>query len=50
MLIETNLKEALLKTFEPRKALPTFLSIRLPNGPALSCGADKFQVAENETS
>jgi hypothetical protein len=21
-----------------------------PNGPALSCGADNFQVAENETS
>jgi hypothetical protein len=22
----------------------------LPNGPALSCGTDKFQVTENETS
>jgi len=22
----------------------------LPNGPALSCGADNFQIAENETS
>jgi hypothetical protein len=21
-----------------------------PNGPALSCGVDKFQIAENETS
>jgi hypothetical protein len=23
---------------------------RPPNGPALSCGADNFQVADNETS
>jgi hypothetical protein len=50
MLIETNLKNALLKIFEQRKALPTFLSYRLPNGSALSCGADNFQVAEYETS
>jgi hypothetical protein len=50
MLIETNLIKALSKIFEKRKALPTFISLRLPNGPALSCGVDKFQVAENETS
>jgi hypothetical protein len=50
MQIETNMKNAPLKTFEPRKALPTFLSLRLPNGPALSCGADNFQIAECETS
>jgi hypothetical protein len=50
MRIETNLKNAPLKTFEPRKALPTFLSYRLPNGSALSCGADDFQIAEYETS
>jgi len=50
MLIETNLKNALLKTFELRKALPTFLSPRLPNGPALSCGADNFHYTQNETS
>jgi hypothetical protein len=50
MLIETNLKKAPLKTYEQRKALPTFLSYRLPNGPALSCGTEYFQNAEDETS
>jgi hypothetical protein len=44
------LKETLLKTIEQRKALPTFLSFRLPNGPALSCGADNYQVADKEMS
>jgi len=50
MQIETNLKNALLKTFLKRKALPTFLSYRLPNGPALSCGAEYFRIAQNELS
>jgi hypothetical protein len=50
MLIETNLKNAPLKTFEPKKALPTFISLRLPNGSALSCGDDNFQHVPNEVS
>jgi hypothetical protein len=50
MRIETNMKNALLKTFEPRKALPTFLFLRLPNGSALSCGADNFRNSLNELS
>jgi len=50
MRIETNLKNAPLKTFEPRKALPTFISLRLPNGPALSCDDENFQHAPNEMS
>jgi len=50
MLIETNLKNALIKIFEKRKALPTFLYYRLPNGPALSCSDEYFQFALNEMS
>ena len=50
MPIETNLKKAQLKTYEQRKALPTFLLFRLPNGPALSCGTQNFQYVYNETS
>ena len=50
MPIETNLKNALLKIFEQREDLPTFRSLRLPNGPALSCGDDNFPVADNEMS
>jgi hypothetical protein len=50
MQIETNQKNALLKTFKQRKALPTFLSLRLPNGPALSCDDENFQHAPNEMS
>jgi len=50
MLIENNMKNALLKLFLTEKSFPTFLSHRLPNGPALSCGAEKYQVVENELS
>ena len=50
MPIETNSKNVPLKIFKQGKALQNILSYRLPNGPALSCGTDNFQVAENETS
>ena len=39
-----------LKIFEQGKALPTFLSLRLPNGMALSCGVIEYQIATNEPS
>ena len=50
MQIETNLKNAPLKIFLAEKNFTDFSFYRLPNGPALSCGDDNFQDAENEMS